>query len=130
MEKEKVQQERKEREEKEKKEKAKEKEKEQRGRLTLVSLMDKRLLGNMPIDDVSVPWETLPPRLWAYQQADRAKIPGPRWDTHRHGATTVFFNTTIPLFAPSGCSGISQWCPPCAASRARTIGLRFTQRGY
>ena len=86
--------------ENERKEKEKEKEKEREGQPTLAALMKERLLGSMPSDAVGVPSGAPPPRPSANQQVDRTNIfsfiGGDRW--HR-GATTVFFNTTVPLFA-------------------------------
>jgi len=52
----------------------KEKEKEREGRPTLAALMEERLLGSMPSDEVGVPPEAPPPRPSAYRQADRTKI--------------------------------------------------------
>ena len=104
--KEKVQKEKKEREEKEKKEEERE------GHPTLAALMQERLLGFMPSDEVGVPPVGLLPRLSAYQKAERAKIrPFHGSDPRRHGATTVCFNITIPLSAPFGFSGISDLSP-------------------
>ena len=65
--------------------KEKEKEKERKGRPNLAALMEERL-------------PPLPPRPLAYRQADGTKIrPFKGWNPRRHGATMVFFNTTVPL---------------------------------
>ena len=45
----------------------KEKEKEREGHPTLATIMEERVLGGMPSDEVGVPPEAAPPRLLAYR---------------------------------------------------------------
>ena len=66
---------------------------------TLATLFGERMLGSMPSDEVGVaPAAPALLRLSAYRRADRGSF-APYWGERaprRHGATTVFFNTTIP----------------------------------
>ena len=80
--------------------KEEEKEVEKEKKETLATMLGERMLGSMPSDEVGVgPPAPATPRLSAYQRADGglfALFSGER-APRRHGATTVFFNTTFPL---------------------------------
>ena len=80
-------------------EKEHEKEEEKEKKETLATVFGERMLGSMPSDEVGVaPAAPATPRLSAYHGptggsfAPSSSERAPR----RHGATTVFFNTTIP----------------------------------
>ena len=79
--------------------KEKQKEKKREGQPTLAALMEERLLGSMPTDEVGVPPEAPPPHPSAHREDDRTKIRPFKGTSLAPRCHNGVFNTIVPLCA-------------------------------
>ena len=100
-----------------KEEKEKEDKEEIEGCFTFAALMEERILGRMPNDDVDIAPQAPPPLLSAYRQSDLAPVPGVSLTAPRcHSSIFQHHDSplrTVSLFRHFSCSvdpGFASFC--------------------